>query len=190
MATTTLHRVLALGSVVTGMTETQLANTVGCSRERIRQLVPRMTHKPINTHKNYAGYREKDRWDFLRALRPDMRRELFWARVSDGQSSDACWEWPGPRLPQGYGLVRGGGCQYAHRVAWEYVHGPIPEGMCICHKCDNPPCCNPAHLFLGTRWDNIQDAIAKGRWRGGRRHISDATHRRGRYGKVLLATNH
>jgi hypothetical protein len=69
----------------------------------------------------------------------------------------------------------------AHRVAWELTNGPIPPGLHICHRCDNPPCVTPAHLFVGTNLDNIADKVAKGRQRGaraGERHhnakLSDA----------------
>jgi len=79
---------------------------------------------------------------------------------------DACWEWNGPRDYHGYGrktvnrkTVR------LHRLAWEWANGPIPPGMFICHRCDNPPCVNPAHLFLGTNLDNVRDMIAKKRHR-------------------------
>lgn len=76
-----------------------------------------------------------------------------------------CREWPGRKGRNGYGLLTlRGGTLYAHRVVWELVNGPIPEGMEVCHTCDNPPCCNPAHLFLGTHQDNMLDMAQKGRW--------------------------
>lgn len=57
----------------------------------------------------------------------------------------------------------GGKSKYAHRLMWEEVNGPIPHGMCVLHRCDNPPCIRPDHLFLGTKADNVRDMIAKGR---------------------------
>ena len=79
-----------------------------------------------------------------------------------------CLEWTGWRHPRGYGkmTVHVDGKQtgrLTHRVAWELANGPIPEGMLVCHRCDNPSCCNPDHLFLGTDVDNMRDAREKGR---------------------------
>lgn len=74
---------------------------------------------------------------------------------------DECWEWFKPRT-YGY-LAHDGKRDRSHRVAWTLFNGDIPEGMSVLHKCDNPPCCNPAHLFLGTDLDNIKDAVGKGR---------------------------
>ena len=72
----------------------------------------------------------------------------------------------GARLPQGYGRVRWHGQDTrTHRLAWELAHGPIPSGLWVLHHCDNPPCCNPAHLFLGTAQDNHDDMHRKGRAR-------------------------
>ena len=71
-----------------------------------------------------------------------------------------CHLWTASRDRQGYGKTSG---LLAHRVAWELVNGPIPEGMCVLHRCDNPPCCRVQHLFLGTRADNNADREAKGR---------------------------
>jgi len=76
-----------------------------------------------------------------------------------------CWVWTGPKNNYGYGryYIRGGRIIAAHRFAWERAHGVIPDGKVVCHSCDNPACCNPAHLFVGTQMDNIRDCISKGR---------------------------
>lgn len=73
-----------------------------------------------------------------------------------------CFEYQGFRNTQGYGRLNR---TYTHRLSWEMVNGPIPEGLCVLHKCDNPPCVNPDHLFLGTRADNMKDMWSKGRGR-------------------------
>ncbi len=80
---------------------------------------------------------------------------------------DGCWEFQGYCTPKGYGTLSRGareeGVVFAHRAAWEIANGSIPHGMNVLHKCDNPPCCNPAHLFLGTQAQNMADMVAKGR---------------------------
>lgn len=85
-----------------------------------------------------------------------------------------CWVFTGFKLPNGYGRIgqsKDGERKVllAHRASWESHHGPIPGGMMVLHKCDNPPCVNPSHLFLGTGSDNMQDMLAKGR----DRHVSE-----------------
>jgi HNH endonuclease len=87
----------------------------------------------------------------------------------DKRGPDDCWTWVGAHHEFGYGMANmSGKAVYVHRLAWEEVNGPIPPGLCVLHRCDNPPCCNPAHLFLGTLQDNAADMAQKGRARRGR----------------------
>jgi hypothetical protein len=88
-------------------------------------------------------------------------RERF-KRFFDRGDPDTCWEWKGGRHSKGYGQF-GNPTDKAHRVAWEFYRGPIPDGIHVLHACDNPPCVNPNHLFLGTNLDNVKDKMAKGR---------------------------
>lgn len=79
---------------------------------------------------------------------------------------DGCWEWNGSRMRKrgGYGQIRvPGATRKVHRVAYELWVGEIPSGMIVCHSCDNPPCINPTHLWVGTHGDNAKDKVAKGR---------------------------
>jgi hypothetical protein len=90
-------------------------------------------------------------------------QEQLRAGVDQSTDPDACWPWIGSTT-NGYGRFHNRNKPFlAHRVAYEMVYGPIPPGMFVCHHCDNPPCCNPAHLFLGTGADNMRDASRKGR---------------------------
>lgn len=88
----------------------------------------------------------------------------FWGKIDIENSIKVCWEWKGKRGTKEYAETRWHGKSIrCHRKAYELWYGDIPEGMLVCHKCDNPPCCNPYHLFLGTHQDNVDDRERKGR---------------------------
>lgn len=97
----------------------------------------------------------------------------------DVKGPDCCWDWRGARIKFGYGhFTLGGKSVKSHRLAYEWLGGTPISGHHVLHRCDNPPCCNPGHLFLGTPLDNSRDMVSKGRAYGGSRHhrtrLSDA----------------
>jgi HNH endonuclease len=80
------------------------------------------------------------------------------------RSPHQCWEWRKYRNEKGYGTIIFDGFKFnVHRLSFEHYKGRIPKGMLVMHECDNPPCYNPAHLFLGTHAENMQDMVRKGR---------------------------
>lgn len=95
--------------------------------------------------------------------------ERFWSKVDRSGGPDACWPWTRSLHTKGYGQTSVAGVRASHRAAWILTNGPIPAGLCVCHRCDNPPCCNPAHLFLGSLGDNNRDRSIKGRSATGNR---------------------
>lgn len=90
----------------------------------------------------------------------------FWSRVEPA-SDFQCWEWRGAANTKGYGRWQG---LLAHRVAYTLVNGPIPSGLVIRHRCDNPACCNPRHLEVGTQAENVTDCVTRFRNARGSRH--------------------
>ena len=95
------------------------------------------------------------------------KRDRWEERVD---KSGDCWLWTGAKTSHGYGQLRTGNpgrVEMAHRLAWDFYRGPIPTGMNVLHRCDNPPCVNPDHLMVGSQSVNALDMVAKGRQRGG-----------------------
>ena len=88
----------------------------------------------------------------------------FWSKVSKPANPDGCWTWGGSLHKKGYGLWGfRGKIHKAHRISYRIHKGRIPDGLCVCHACDNPPCVNPKHLWVGTHQDNADDKYEKGR---------------------------
>lgn len=104
--------------------------------------------------------------------RKSRRVARFWSKID---TSGDCWIWTASTYPDGYGCAwNGERLVGAHRLAWEYTNGPVPDGLQVLHRCDRTACCNPAHLFLGDNSANVADRVAKGR-----------TQRHGRGGKPM-----
>lgn len=139
-----------------GCTLQVIGDKYGITRERVRQITDKMGYvKPVMPSKEEVLYRKKQ----------DHRKKRiaeFWKNVFS--NGEGCWEWIGYLHPKtGYGLF-GMACvmgsskdRYAHRISWTLKHGMIPKGLFVLHKCDNPACVNPKHLYLGTQKQNIKD---------------------------------
>ena len=96
------------------------------------------------------------------------KQDRFWSKV-EIIPFHSCWEWTASKSKAGYGrfsLGRKLGVAKAHRISWSLSYGTIPEDLCVLHRCDNPGCVRPEHLFLGTIKDNVQDMISKNRGKG------------------------
>jgi hypothetical protein len=125
-------------------------------------------------------HKYKNRKEYQRKTSPEIQSldsiSLFWARVN---KTDTCWIWTGNKDEWGYGKISiradlqkqfllSSKAQRTHRMSYMITYGPIPDGLNVCHNCDNPSCVNPEHLFLGTTADNHRDMINKGRQAKGR----------------------
>lgn len=94
----------------------------------------------------------------------------LWGKIN-GRGPDECWEWVAGRDKWGYGLFKLNGKRVlAHRLVFALINGEIPDGLLVCHSCDNPSCCNPSHLWLGTHKQNMSDKTSKGRQPKGEEH--------------------
>lgn len=97
--------------------------------------------------------------------------ERFMEHVKVPENLDECWVWTGAPSKKGYGMFKlAGKTVQAHRLSWELFHGPIPEGKQVLHKCDNPPCVNPSHHYLGDNDQNVQDRVDRHRSSAGVNH--------------------
>jgi len=100
---------------------------------------------------------------FFKNQKMKTHKQRFWDKVQIGNNNE-CWEWKAQLNEKRYGILwYNRKNTRAHRMSWMIHHGDVPMGMCVLHKCDNPSCVNPAHLFLGTNKDNSVDMMRKGR---------------------------
>ena len=138
----------------------RLCSVSGCSQIHYGRSYCRFHYQRLRFHGDAL-------WEPLRL----SIAERFWSKVD---KSGDCWEWTAHRTPLGYGRFNTGDdfIEGAHRMAWRLSNGPIPAGTEICHHCDNPPCVNPEHLFLGSHADNMGDAARKKRLPGNRTRLT------------------
>lgn len=124
----------------------------------------------LSNYDNFdSGFQGKESNDDAKREYQRRRYQMkrFWNKVQIADDS-SCWPWTATKIRKGYGRFNlKGENLLAHRVAWELSKGKIPSGLHVLHRCDNPSCCNPTHLFLGTNNDNVKDKINKGRLRQG-----------------------
>lgn len=98
----------------------------------------------------------------IQSIKPNTFKDAW--KYIEIKGEDECWGWKGYKIKNGYGRITINRKTYlSHRLIYILSYGEIAKGICVCHKCDNPACCNPKHLFLGTHKDNMNDMINKGR---------------------------
>lgn len=127
----------------------------------------RFERKPSYARHGWGQYCSRACKDEAKTVRT-ATAAWFWRRV---ERSDGCWVWQGATAADGYGcLIRAGRSLLAHRYSYALTFGPIPDGLFVCHHCDNRPCVRPEHLYLGTVQDNSRDAVERGRLPRGEAH--------------------
>jgi HNH endonuclease len=149
-----------------GLTMAEVGSIAGYSRQRVEQHTRQHFFKPLRVN-YYRGPVNTCRTCSCLIFGPSVfcsKHCLFSDKLLNlTERIGECLVWKGAIQPNGYGSSRYLGERYAHRCAWIYSHGPIPKGMQVLHTCDNPPCVNVDHLFLGTGRDNVADRDEKGR---------------------------
>lgn len=159
---------LNVGPIPAGMSVCHRTKGPACCNPRHLTLKTRSQNM-----RDRAAWKRAERTTNQKKTKTELRREAdthrLWSHVDriNDDNEETCWPWRGPEYRGGYGsLLFMGRRETAPRAIYEAEHGPIPGGMSVCHRCDNPPCCRPSHLFLGTPKDNSEDMLAKGRARG------------------------
>ena len=161
-----------------GLQTEEIAKMFPVTGQRIRQLLSERPHRSAPWAKKWelktyleenphllqqeiadtlnmsSGYVCEVKKEFGIKANKTLQKWHKWVSSFDSEEEDSCWEWQKLRYPTGYGRF---GQLYAHRVSWEIENGDIPEGLHILHTCDNPPCVNPKHLYVGTHQDNMRD---------------------------------